>query len=382
MDQANLLRTKPLSTARIESIPAIVSRLWEAGKAFGVNYSPENQSVKISVCQPDQLITLREVSALTQFKNEFGFAVFPFNLKLNPAFFIPNLDNEFENTPPKNTKEKSDLLLKETDEATESSYYQKQVGEAVSAIKNNRFTKLVLSRSARYHFQNEDVSELVARLFANYPNAHITLFHLPKSGLWLSASPEILAQQVGKNLLKTVALAGTMTFHGQELKGQGWTEKEIEEQALVSRFVKSSLKDANFHLYEEKGPITIPAGNLLHLRTDFLIHSTDPEDFGNLAQALHPTSAVCGSPRNEALDWLSEHEDFDREYYAGCAGPIEPNQSRLVVLLRTGKLVDGKITLFAGAGITGASDPKKEWAETGEKLKTLLRLSAKPQLTV
>lgn len=375
MDQATLLLTKPLFTAQTEDIPDLVSKLWEAGKAFGINYYPDNKSVKVSVCNPDQLVPLKQVGDLVRITNDFGFAVFPFNLSLNRAWFIPNLEVELTGSEGKSVSDENQKIsFSETVSATQPAYYKNLVEEAVNEIKSKRFTKLVVSRNARYQIEDKDVVKLVSELFANYPNAHITIFHLPDSGLWISASPEILAQHAGKNLLKTVALAGTMKFHGQELKGQGWTEKEIEEQALVSRFVKSGLKEADFHLYEEKGPNTVPAGNLLHLRTDFLIHSTDPEDFGKLAGALHPTSAVCGSPRNEALEWLSKHEDFDREYYAGCAGPVEPNNSRLVVLLRTGKVANGTITFFAGAGITGASDPAKEWEETGEKLNTLLRL--------
>lgn len=376
MDQATFLQTKKLSSVAIEAIPALVWNWWQEDKAFGIGYYPESKSVKISHCEPDQLIELKSVDELIDLQSDYGFAVFPFNLELNRAFFIPNYDENLLPNELQTEGNKRNQLKPDTGLGTQDSYFQKQVAEAVSAIRNNQFSKLVLSRNAVYNFDNLDIKSLVGSLFEHYSNAHIIIFNLPGNGLWISASPEILVQQVGKNLMKTVALAGTMAFHGQELKGQGWTEKEIEEQALVSRFIKTSLKKVNFHLYEEKGPATVQAGNLLHLRTDFLVHSADVEDFGRLADELHPTSAVCGSPKNEAFEWLAKHEDFDREYFSGCAGPIEPLESKLVVLLRSGKITRQQITLYAGAGITSASDPLKEWEETEEKLKTLLAFTS------
>lgn len=222
---------------------------------------------------------------------------------------------------------------------------------------------------------------MVGNLFSFYPKAHITIFFLPEMGLWLSASPEILVEKESKNLLKTMALAGTMPYYGQELKSQGWTEKEIEEQALVSDFVKEKLTEAGFFLFQQSGPATIEAGNLLHLRTDFLVAAPEPEHFQKLVSALHPTSAVCGSPRESALDWLAENEGFDRKFYAGCAGMISSEGSKMVVLLRAACVTFNQITLYAGAGITQASIPEKEWAETEEKLKTFRRILPQNQPT-
>ena len=47
-----------------------------------------------------------------------------------------------------------------------------------------------------------------------------------------------------------------------------------------------------------------------------------------LASALHPTAAVAGLPRRVARDWISEHEGFERGWYASPVGLDDAGRAR------------------------------------------------------
>lgn len=145
---------------------------------------------------------------------------------------------------------------------------------------------------------------------------------------------------------------------------------------MVSRYIVNCFKTIRLRDFSEKGPKTIKAGSLLHLITEFEVDNkkTAVEALPQtLLELLHPTSAVCGMPLKEAQEFIKSEEKYDREYYTGFLGPINFDDStNLFVNLRCGKIYDGKIRLFAGAGITEDSDPQKEWIETEMKCQTIL----------
>jgi isochorismate synthase len=88
---------------------------------------------------------------------------------------------------------------------------------------------------------------------------------------------------------------------------------------------------------------------------------------------LHPTPAVGGIPKNASLEFIKANEGYDREFYSGFLGPMDPKKgSRLYVNLRCLQLLEKDALLYAGAGITAGSNPESEWDETEHKLRTLL----------
>jgi len=89
-----------------------------------------------------------------------------------------------------------------------------------------------------------------------------------------------------------------------------------------------------------------------------------------MLKLLHPTSAVCGMPREAAQEFIAQHENFDRSYFAGFLGPVNlGEETNIYVNLRCARLEGEKAWLYAGAGITEDSDPQKEWEETEMKCK-------------
>ena len=87
---------------------------------------------------------------------------------------------------------------------------------------------------------------------------------------------------------------------------------------------------------------------------------------------LHPTSAVCGMPIEQAKEWIAHAENYDRELYSGFLGPVNfENTTDLFVNLRCAKISEQQIRFYAGAGITEDSDPQKEYEETELKINVL-----------
>jgi isochorismate synthase len=254
------------------------------------------------------------------------------------------------------------------------------VDAAVAQISSEKIEKVVVSRTKSIPLPEKfDIVEAFEKLCAKYSNALISFVSIPGVGHWLGATPETLVTIEDKRIFKTVALAGTMPFtEGMNIKHVAWTQKEIEEQALVERYVISCFKKIRVREYDEHGPKTVVAGNLVHLRSDFSVDMNAinfPQLGSVMLQLLHPTSAVAGMPLEAGLAFLKQHEGYDREFYCGYLGPINFNNNiNIFVNLRCMKLLDGQALLFAGAGITVDSVAQQELEETDLKFRTLLNV--------
>jgi len=261
-------------------------------------------------------------------------------------------------------------------EQTNKIHFTQTVQSVIDKIKASKFDKVVISKFKEEAISNDEIPFLFKKLYEDYPSAFCYLTHIPNNGIWIGASPETLLSYSRESIFKTVALAGTQDGTGIELKEAVWRQKEIEEQALVSRYIMNCFKTIRLREFTEKGPKTIKAGSLLHLISEFEVDNKET-NIDKLPQTmlelLHPTSAVCGMPLKAAKQFIQEEEKYDREFYTGFLGPVNFNDStKLFVNLRCGKIYKGKIRLFAGAGITEDSDPDKEWIETEMKCQTIL----------
>ncbi len=269
-------------------------------------------------------------------------------------------------------------------DAVSKDAYKNIVSRAIQSIQAGEFSKVVLSRTKSVALSAMfSTFQAFKKLSHAYPSAFVSLVHLPERGeQWLGASPEILVGMDAEGTFRTTALAGTQASVDSKgiipIKGIRWGQKEIEEQALVSRYIIECFKKIRLREYRERGPKTVMAGNLYHLRTDFEVATREvnfPELGTVMLKLLHPTSAVCGTPKEEALRFVKLMENYDRSFYSGYLGPVNmAGESNLYVNLRTMRIADGHATLFAGAGITEDSDPESEWNETEIKCDTLLRV--------
>ena len=266
-------------------------------------------------------------------------------------------------------------LLPAKDIITESSdnSYIEGVEAAKEIILESELQKVVLARSKEQPVTLDNLETVVLNLREEYPLAYVAIFFHPETGLWISATPELLLSTDSNGTFKTVALAGTQKYNPAiPIRDVSWTHKEIEEQALVCRYIINCFKTIRLREYIEQGPRTIQSGNLLHLKTEYTANTNEVnmQELGTtMLQLLHPTSAVCGMPKKQALDFIATNETFDRKLFSGYSGPVNMNiETALYVTLRCAEIHANAITLYAGAGITADSMPQKEFEETNLKM--------------
>ena len=256
-------------------------------------------------------------------------------------------------------------------------YYTIDFANYHAQLENDAFRKIVLARCADEKMpEGVEPMELFYRACALYPRLFIALVDTPKSGCWLTATPEILLEGQGSDW-RTIALAGTMKLEGDQLNGEGesltWSTKNIQEQRIVATYITECLEQFTSD-FREEGPRTVRAANLVHLRSDFTFRLSDHAHIGNLLQALHPTPAVCGLPKREAFQFIVRNEHTPRRYYSGFMGPLGTDETHLYVSLRCMNIDHDTCHLYAGGGLLKDSILEQEWQETEAKLETIRKL--------
>ena len=265
-------------------------------------------------------------------------------------------------------------------QSIEKNHYLELVNKCLDGIANKAFEKVVPSRRQDFPLQEDfDPVATFHRLCETYPAAFVSLVSTSETGTWIGATPELLVSIDSKMKFKTVALAGTKIFEeGTDLKSVAWTQKDIEEQAMVSRYIINCFKKIRLREYVENGPRASIAGNLIHLKTDYevdMMATNFPQLGSVMLKLLHPTSAVCGMPLDTTAKFLKDNEGYDREYYSGYLGPVNfKNESNIFVNLRCMKVQKTKGWCYAGAGVTIDSIPEQEWIETEMKMNTLMNV--------
>ncbi len=252
------------------------------------------------------------------------------------------------------------------------------VATAVDAIRAGTLEKVVLARSVIVSSTEPvEILRVFRALVARYPQCYNFAW---KSGdaVFMGASPELLADVRGCDLLSN-PLAGSAR------RGEGDAEDRRIGEALIA-----SSKDREEHrlvvadLAERLAPLTtvltVPQtpslkkmATVQHLSTE--IDGTLAEGVGilDVVAALHPTPAVGGVKRDEALAFIAGAEKIDRGWYTGGIGWMNGRgEGAICIGLRCGLIRDGHTRLFAGAGIVAGSQPDAELRETRLKLRPLL----------
>ncbi len=371
------------------NLESIVTKLPGKGYAFAYWRMPnsEDRNLIVSLSEP------KVQKSINQLDPGFLFNRFNDNHPKTPLHIKADIVFK-ENQPPVIDPRINDNQLSEfkrrleSDEQNESSTkavileerssFEQLVEDAVEHIKGGDLDKVVLSRFKDVEVPRDfSIAAFFDKICQSYPNAFCSLTHIDGEGLWIGASPELLISDTNQRF-KTAALAGTRKIEDQPLSELAWTQKEIEEQAFVSRYVINCFKKIRLREFNEHGPKTIKAGNLAHLRTEFEVDYNEVQFEGladQMLDLLHPTSAVCGMPLEEAQRFIKANENYDRAFYSGFLGPVNYNGSTdLFVNLRCMNLTRDHARFYAGAGITEDSNPQKEKMETELKMETLMGL--------
>lgn len=246
--------------------------------------------------------------------------------------------------------------------------YRRAVAEAVRRMRAGELDKAALAHDLLAVADAPlDPRFLLGGLARRYP----TCWSYAVDGL-VGATPEMLVRRVAGTVSSRV-LAGTIwPGECEDLPGRLLgSAKDRHEHALAVDSLAAALRPLCTALEVPDTPSVIALPNVSHLASD--VHGTldphAPASLLRLAEAVHPTAAVGGTPREAALALIAELEGMDRGRYAGPVGWIDGNgDGELGIALRCAQL-DGPVArLFAGCGIVADSDPDTEVREAAAKM--------------
>ena len=248
--------------------------------------------------------------------------------------------------------------------------YRSAVEQAMTLVNQGDLQKLVLAVRQDLSLDRAvDPLELLAPLRRHQSGSCRFLWQRAAGSALIGASPERLLT-VRQNQLRSDALAGTTPW------GPGASEllqsvKDRHEHDLVVDTITSVLRQAGLNPRRPRHPRLARHGQLVHLHTPITAHLQGEQPLA-IAAALHPTPAVAGLPRKEAMGWLRSLEPFERGHYAAPIGWIDSaGDADLRVAIRSGTLRGSQLELTAGAGLVRGSTVERELQEVALKLGVL-----------
>lgn len=257
------------------------------------------------------------------------------------------------------------------------------VAETVASIRSGAFAKAVLARSvAVTTAQPVAAFDVVAHLRDRYPQCYTYGWQRGDAAL-VGASPELLVARDGRHV-RSLLLAGSAPRgdnEGDDLaEGQALmaSSKDRSEHRLVVDDVTERLAAVASEI--RVAPIALRRmPNVQHLATEVRVATPEPVPILDIVERLHPTPAVGGTPRDQALAYIDKVEDIDRGWYSGGIGWFGADgDGEVAVALRCALIRGDRAVAYAGNGIVADSDPTAELAETRLKLRPLLELLTAP----
>jgi len=250
----------------------------------------------------------------------------------------------------------------------------------LAEVSTGALSKVVMARVQTASFEGSmDPVDVVLNLWRENPGSHVFLFEPTPGHILLGAAPE------------TVATLQAGVFHATAVAGSVARGNNPEEQAALARELLNSEKDRREHrvcvedmvarlaeisqdIQAQPEPHVLTLSAIQHLETAISAKLHPDETVLDALEALHPTPAVCGFPRDRAMEFLGAEEPFQRGWYAGPVGWFDSDGNGAFVPALRSAVGQGKEwRLFAGAGIVAGSNPSREWDETRIKFQPVLK---------
>jgi salicylate biosynthesis isochorismate synthase/menaquinone-specific isochorismate synthase len=262
------------------------------------------------------------------------------------------------------------------------SHYEEAVARAAERIRAGELDKVVVAREVDVHAPlDHDPAAVLGLLREEFRSCYV--FAVGRSeATFIAASPELLVRREGQRA-STVALAGSIgrsadpavdDHLGERLLH---SDKDRRENAIVARRIALALRPHAVWVTAAPEPALVRVANIQHLATPIRAQLAGAATALELAGTLHPTPAVGGEPREQAVGLIPALEGIDRGWYAGAVGWTDAfGDGEFCVALRCALLRGALARLYAGCGIVRDSEPAAELAETEVKLGALLPVLA------
>ncbi len=253
--------------------------------------------------------------------------------------------------------------------------WQRNIDLALAKFTDLAIEKIVLARQSTLTFAADlQPQSLLRSLKPHNPHSYHFCFQINPHRAFIGVSPERLYYRQ-ERLLKTEAIAGTRqrgksaTIDRQLSDSLRNSPKDIHEHQLVVNNLQTILTELCDSVTIDRELTILKLNKVQHLYTQcngvLKSHLTDAD----ILPKLHPTPAVGGVPRTQALKLIKELEPFGRGWYAAPVGWVGFDETEFAVAIRSGSIDGNRLLLFAGAGIVQGSQPEEEWAEIENKIR-------------
>ena len=257
-----------------------------------------------------------------------------------------------------------------------------QCQKALQSFSTGGMEKIMLARQTVLEFGNSFSPLLFLLQYPSPQNAIYRFYFEPtENNAFFSFSPERLYRRDG-NMLLTEALAGTCskeTISGSDNEASEAllsSEKDIREHKFVKDMIYQELLKICSNIDMDKDVTVLQLNRLAHLYTRCTaILKPEFQDDSSVLKLLHPTPAVGGVPKTNALEHIIDLEPFSRGWYAAPVGWVSRSASEFSVAIRSA-LVNGRFAyLYSGAGLVKGSNPFSEWEEVDQKIGEILAIT-------
>ena len=262
----------------------------------------------------------------------------------------------------------------------EPEQWKEAVYQAREEIRNERLKKIVMARELRLKLSRKaDITTVLQNLLITQPNSYVFAYEHGED-CFVGATPERLVK-VEKEKMFSMCLAGTAPRGKTEEQDKEikhnllHDEKNLQEHDFVVQMIRKSIESNCTEIDIPEKPVVRQLKNLQHLYTpvEAILHK-DASIF-DIAEKLHPTPALGGTPTKEALAFIRENELLDRGWYGAPVGWMDSNANgEFAVAIRSGLIQGDEASLFAGCGIVADSDIEEEYKETQVKFSPMLHV--------
>lgn len=218
-----------------------------------------------------------------------------------------------------------------------------------------------------------------------------TLTHAPYSGYLkigqfelLSCSPELFVEFQTNKLIKTRPIKGTMPRYLDDPKQDEQSkqtlkssEKDQAENVMIVDLLRNDLS-----VYAEIG--SVHTTKLFEIESFQQVHHMVSEIQATLKsniQPIHvlfnalPGGSITGAPKIRAMQIIHELEEQPRGAYCGSLGYFNHNGTGCWnILIRSIQKYNNDLSIWAGGGITIASDVNAEYQECLDKISAMQHL--------
>lgn len=256
--------------------------------------------------------------------------------------------------------------------------WQRMIAAATDGIRARDLNKVVLARAAELRFaRHVQLLPILQHLAAHYAECYRFLFEPRPRFAFYGASPELLAAVQGAQF-STMALAGSIARSADQAE-----DRQLSQALLNSRKDRHEHQIVIDKMRDRLAPFAesldiaprelLKLSNIQHLSTPLAGRLKRRAGVLPLVEALHPTPALGGDPRPDALRLIRQLEPIPRGWYGAPVGWLDSQlEGEFAVAIRSAVAQEARVWVYAGAGIVADSLPRPEWHETELKFQPML----------